>query len=186
MYTAFAAGNVSALEGQVCPGLLGSLRARIAQRAPNTSLRWTVHKYLSRPRLVSYKAALMPGLKKSASEKTEKNGFVQAVVRIHSLQSLQHVKRVNVRLAGGKQVETREVLIDAQGRELPEEEQQQQDNGKVPRNAKESVEYFVIQKALRRSKEGPWMVWGSAEETTLDKIRAPGKKSQLEMPKADA
>ena len=174
MYSAFAAGSLAPVEGQVCAGLLSSLRARIAQRAPNTSIRWTLHRYLSRPKLVSYKAALIPGASRSRDE--GKNGFIQAVVRIHSLQSLRHVKRVSVRGAGGV-LATKEVLVDASGRELPAEEQQQQE-GVVPADAKESVEYWVLQKPLRQSKEGEWKIWGTAEEMTLEKLRTERKSAQ--------
>lgn len=167
MYTHFASGNLAPIEGQLCEGMLGSLRMRVSQRPINTGLRWTLHKYLSRPKLMSYKPAIAPGVKGETS--SERNGVVQAVVRIHSLQSLQHVKRVGSRDAQNKMV-VREVLVDAQGRELEPLEE-----GVVPRDAKELLEFFVVQKSLRRGKEGPWMVWGTTEETTMDKIRREDK-----------
>ncbi|KAI9819206.1 MAG: hypothetical protein M1827_007362 [Pycnora praestabilis] len=36
---------------------------------------------------------------------------------------------------------------------------------------KEIREYVVIQKRLWKGKEGPWIVWGTTEETTIEKIR---------------
>ncbi|KAK4539852.1 hypothetical protein LTR36_010313 [Oleoguttula mirabilis] len=168
MYTLFASGNLAPIESRICEGLLGSLRSRIGQRPPNTALRWTLHKYLSRPKVASYRAAIMPAQKGETS--SEKNGAVQAVVRIHSLQSLQHVKRVSTRDAAGH-IAVREVVVDAQGREVAPVAE-----GEVPKDAKESVEYLVVQKSLRRSREGPWMIWGTAEETTLEKIRREDKK----------
>jgi len=173
MYTHFASGNLAPMESQICEGLLGSLRSRVSQRNANTSLKWTLHKYLSRPRLASYRAAVYPSQKGETA--SERNGLVQAVVRIHSLQSLQHVKRTSSRDATGK-LTVREVLADAQGRELEPVAE-----GALPKDAKESVEYFVIQKSLRRGKEGPWMVWGTAEETTLEKIRREDKKAQQDL-----
>lgn len=172
MYTHFANGSLAAMEGRICEGLMGSLRARISKRAPNTSLRWTRHQLVSRPKLVSYKAAIMPGPK--GETKSEKNGVVQAVVRIHSLQSLQHVRRTSSRDQNGK-LTVREVVVDAQGREVAPVEE-----GEVPKDAKEGVEYLVVQKSLRRGKEGPWMVWGDAAETTLEQIRLEDRKAALE------
>ena len=163
MYSAFAAGNLRPVESSICSGLLNSLRARISQRPANTHLKWTLHKYLSRPRLVSYKAGIMPGADgKPVKAKDQQNGFVQAIVRIHSLQSLQHVRTSTVRERG--RMVTKETLVDSAGREVPD------DGGNGERGAKETVEYFVVQKQLKRSREGPWMVWGTAEETTIDKL----------------
>ena len=94
--------------------------------------------------------------------------MVQAVVRLHSLQSLQHVKRVAVRHPSKASV-TKEVLVDSQGRELPDSAAENAEEA-ARKSAKELVEYLVIQKSLRKSKEGPWMIWGTAEETTSDKL----------------
>lgn len=164
MYTLFAEGNLVGMESRICSGLLSSLKARLGQRVANTHLRWTLHKYLSKSRIMSYKSAVIPAAKGETSR--ERNGVVQVVVRIHSLQSLQHVKRVTARDQRGKSV-VKEVVVDAQGREVPESE----GAGAVPKDAKESIEYFVVQKSLRKSKEGPWMVWGTAEEMTLDRLK---------------
>lgn len=166
MYTHFAAGNLQPVEGQICDGMLKSLRARLQQRAPGTSLKWTLHKHLSRPRLVSYKAAVLPPGKHETSR--ERNGLAQAVVRIHSLQSLQHVKRVSTRDAQNR-LTTRDVVVDAQGRELPPLAA-----GAVPKDAKEAVEYIVVQRSLRKSREGPWKLWGTAEETTPARLKKKG------------
>ena len=179
MYERFAAGDMSPMESRICEGMLGSLKRRIAQRPPNTRLLWTIHKYLSKPKRMSYKAAAMPRQKGASLADT--SGLVQAVVRIHSLQSLQHVKKVHERGEDRKMV-VKEVVVDAQGRETPLEEfEEQQAEGKVPEGAKETVEYFVVQKNLRTGKEGPWLVWGTTEETTLDKVKRQGKKSMMQM-----
>ena len=41
----------------------------------------------------------------------------------------------------------------------------------VPRDAKAITEYFVIQKTLRSGKEGPWTVWGTTEESSVEAVR---------------
>lgn len=148
MYTAFASGNLESVSGKVCTGLFGSLRGRVAQRAPNTYLRWSVKKQLSAPKLVSFKAAVLPG--PPGELKEERNAQVQAVVRLHTLQGLQHVKRVTKRK--GDKISTEEELVG------PEEE-------------KESVEYVVLQRTLRRGRTNDWQVWGFANETDLQTLQ---------------
>jgi protein MBA1 len=48
------------------------------------------------------------------------------------------------------------------------------DGSIVPNTGKEKdvTEYFVIQKNMRGGKEGEWTVWGTTEETDLDKFQA--------------
>ncbi|KAI7094388.1 hypothetical protein KC352_g39477, partial [Hortaea werneckii] len=173
MYEHFAAGNLTPMENQICEGMLGSLRSRIAQRNPNTGLKWTLHKYLSRPKLASYRAAIFPEQK--GEKNTERNGIIQAVVRIHSLQSLQHIKRMSTRDANQKLV-VREVPVDSQGREM-----ELLKEGAIPANAKDAVEYVVIQKMIRKGKEGRWMIWGTTEETTMSKIKQDQNKPQQDL-----
>lgn len=176
MYEAFAAGDLKPVQAEICTGLLASLRSRIAQRPANTHLKWTLHKYLTPPRLMSYRTALLPGADgKPNNAKETQNGFTQAVVRIHSSQSLQHVRTTNVRV--NAQLVKKEVLVDSQGRELPADEDPEL---AAKRHAKETVEYFVIQKQMKKSKEGPWMVWGTAEETTPEKVERGARKSKQE------
>jgi protein MBA1 len=147
MYGAFAEGNLASVQSKVCTGLYGSLRGRVQQRAPNTYLRWSVKKQLSSPKLCSFKAAVLPGPKGESSE--ERNAQIQAVVKLHTLQSLQHVKKVSKRV--NQKMVTSEELIGA------EEE-------------KESVEYVVLQKTLRRGKMNNWQLWGFTNETTLNQL----------------
>lgn len=102
--------------------------------------------------------------KRKNESNTERDGLVQAIVRIHSLQSLQHVRRVRTG--------TQEVLVDGQGRELAgkgADGMETSDEGAM-RHAKELVEYIVIQKSLKMSKEGPWKIWGTTEESTLERL----------------
>lgn len=153
MYTAFAAGNLDAVKDRVCTGLFGSLRGRLLQRAPNTFLRWSVKKQLSAPQLCSFKAAALPYEK--SQDATERNAQIQAVVKLHTLQSLQHAKKVSKR--EGKTNTKAGVIVTVE-----------EDVGAV--EEKESVEYVVVQRTLRKGKMGPWQVWGFADEMTLSKI----------------
>lgn len=153
MYTAFAAGNLEAVKDRVCTGLFGSLRGRLLQRAPNTFLRWSVKKQLSAPKLCSFKAAALPYEK--SQDATERNAQIQAVVKLHTLQSLQHAKKVSKR--EGKTNTKAGVIVTVE-----------EDVGAV--EEKESVEYVVIQRTVRKGKMGPWQVWGFADEMTLAKI----------------
>lgn len=163
MYEHFAAGNLRPMEKQICAGFLGSLRSRLSKRPQNTYIRWTLHRYITAPKLVSHKVAMLPNAKGGLSS----DGILQAVVRIHSLQSLRHIKRVSTKEKGGRGETTKEVLVDAQGRELPAEQDSQE---AALKDAKELVEYMVVQKSVRKGKEEEWMLWGTAEETTLQKL----------------
>jgi protein MBA1 len=153
MYTAFAAGNLEPVKDRVCTGLFGSLRGRLLQRAPNTFLRWSVKKQLSAPKLCSYKAAVLPYEK--TQDSTERNAQIQAVVKLHTLQSLQHAKKVSKR--EGKTNSKAGVVVTMEENVGAVEE-------------KESVEYVVIQRTLRKGKMTPWQIWGFADETTLAQL----------------
>jgi protein MBA1 len=156
MYGAFAEGNLERVQSKVCSGLFGSLRGRVQQRAPNTYLRWSVKKQLASPRLCSFKAAVLPGPKGESAE--ERNAQIQAVVKLHTLQSLQHVKKVSKRV--NNRIVTQEELVGS------EEE-------------KESVEYVVVQKTLRRGKMNNWQVWGFTNETSLNQLLQEDEKKKL-------
>lgn len=144
---------------------MGSLRGRIAHRPPGTQLKWTLHKYVSPSKLVSWRPAVPP-LKKG-EKKAERKGIVQAVVRIHSLQSLQNVRRK------GQGSGSKEVLVDSQGRELQGGDNSEQ---AALKHAKELVEYVVVQKVLKNSREGPWKLWGTTEEMSLEKLEREQRK----------
>ncbi|MCJ1288461.1 hypothetical protein MMC26_007819, partial [Xylographa opegraphella] len=58
--------------------------SRIASRPANQKLRWTLHQYIHRPRVVSHRAVVLPMAKGAALR--------QAVVALHSRQSLANVK----------------------------------------------------------------------------------------------
>lgn len=175
MYAAFARGNLGPVEESLASGLKQSLRTRIAQRAPGTFSVWTLHQHLSRPRLVSYRTGLMPSANGRLNKvKEAQNGIVQAVVRIHSLQSLQHFKTVWKRNPRTGKSAQEDVLVDAGGREV-----QPSKDGSLPEpDKKATVEYLVIQKNVRKSKESPWKVWGTTRETTLEDLEKQQAKKQ--------
>ncbi|WPH00862.1 Hypothetical protein R9X50_00369300 [Acrodontium crateriforme] len=162
MYRNFAAGDLSPVEKKLCKGLLHSLRARISIRPPGVFLKWKVDRYLETPKLVSYKAIRMP--KAKGMPDGPGSGLVQAVVRIRSMQSLQHWKRESVKSRGAG-ASIREVRVDIRGRELSE-------NTESEDTAKEAVEYVVIQKMMRNGVESDWMVWGMTEETAPSTLTA--------------
>lgn len=165
MYTQFAKGDLSGMEQKLSPGLLGSLRARIAERAPNTSLRWMLHRFIGRPRCVAYRVGIMD----PKAPKTEHLGVIQAVVRIRALQSLMRVQRKRVPNPQTGQMEIQEMVTDAVGNEVPRDLKRLGDM--LMQTAKVKTEYLVIQRYIKRSKAGPWHVWGETSETTLEKIK---------------
>ncbi|KAA8914808.1 hypothetical protein FN846DRAFT_236583 [Sphaerosporella brunnea] len=78
MYTAFAQGDVETLRLICGDGLFDSFKKRLMTRGRNR-MAWKLHQYLEPPRIVSNKAHHYAGTNLSRR---------QAVVRIHSLQSL--------------------------------------------------------------------------------------------------
>jgi len=70
----------------------------------------------------------------------------QAVVRIQSRQSLARIS--------GRWPDGVEKVVKGTGEE------------------KEVREYVVVQKRMWKEKEGPWMVWGTTEETSVDQVLA--------------
>ena len=156
MYTSFAAGDLTPIQSRICPGLLSSLRSRIAQRQPNTYLHWHLSSHLSRPKLVSYRAIFFPGAKDES--KHERNAQIQAVVRLHTKQSLQTVRRIQKRV-GGK------LVTEESATEAPQE--------------KESVENVVVQIACRRGVWGKWTLWGFADEVDVGKIERENQEAKM-------
>ena len=128
--------------------------AWLLQRAPNTFLRWSVKKQLSAPKLCSFKAAALPYEK--SQDSTERNAQIQAVVKLHTLQSLQHAQKVSKREGKTNKSAGKVVTIEE---DVGAEEE------------KESVEYVVVQRTLRKGKMGPWQIWGFADEMTLSQLK---------------
>lgn len=164
MYAAFARGELEGVRETLCPGIFGSLQQRITQRPPGVRMRWVLVRHVKSPTVVSFKAVVQTDPQGKVNPKTEQIGLKQAVVRIHSVQSLQHVRRFTV-----KEGDTRTVKEEVLG--APTE--------------KESVEYLVVQKMLFNSREQSWKVWGSTQESLPEVFakKAP-KKMKLKAVKA--
>ena len=77
------------------------------------------------------------------------------MVKLHTLQSLQHAKKISKREGKTNKNPGKIVTIEE---DIGAEEE------------KESVEYVVIQRTLRKGKMGPWQIWGFADEMTLAQI----------------
>nr|POE90144.1 hypothetical protein CFP56_20611 [Quercus suber] len=159
MYEAFAAGELEAVKGTVCAGLWRKLEERVRKRPAGVRLRWKVERHVRRPKVMSFKAGLQQTA--ATASKEEQLGIKQAVVRIHSVQSLQHVKLMTVRDETGYGTSVKEVVVDAMGKPLEEGE-------KAAPVMKESVEYLVVQKLLIHSQEKGWKIWGTTQETPLE------------------
>ncbi|EME38771.1 hypothetical protein DOTSEDRAFT_160418 [Dothistroma septosporum NZE10] len=172
MYSNFATGNLQAIENILSPGMLGSLRARIAQRTPNTGLKWTVHKYLTTPKVISYKFQVLPD-----GPNTDKFAFAQAVVRIQSLQSLTKTKRMRVVDRESNKACIKEATVDEQGSFVHDGDLKSYRQ----RVARVTTEYLVVQRMVRHSRLGEWHVWGTTEEATMREIRGKGRQDEDEL-----
>lgn len=130
---------------RLCENIFQSLHGRVMTRAPNSALKWTLQRYLGKPRVVSHRF-IPAGL---SDDRTKMTTLQQAVVRIRSVQSLQRIRRVK-----GKDGKARDVI----------------EEGSVGAEGKEVTEYFVIQRMTRKGDVGDWKVWGTTEETTLARV----------------
>lgn len=168
MYTHFAAGTIAKIETKLAPGILGSLRNRLSQRTANTALLWTLHKYYGKPQLMSYKFTTFP-----EGAATEKFGIAQAVVKIQSKQSLQHVQRMQIKGATGKAI-VKEVVVDEEGKPVPQEKLEEHRE----KSAKVTTEFLVVQRLMKKSNFGPWHIWGTTEESTVARMQRQEKEFQ--------
>lgn len=159
MYRHFASGDLAPIEHRLSPGLAGSLRARISQRAPNTSMLWTLEIYLSQPKLVWFSTSMLDPKRPPEDQ----IGLLQAVVQIRSRQRLQKVQRKVV----GKDRQVREVLVNGEGKEIHEDDMEKERR----RSTKDTMEYVVLHRIVKKSRPGPWLIWGTTEETSLAKVQ---------------
>jgi protein MBA1 len=160
MYDNFARGTLDKVEKQLKPGLLGSLRSRFSQRPANQGMHWTLHRYVEKPRTMSFKFITLPG-----GTDTERNGIVQAVVKMRSKQSLLKVQRVRVKDETGKFV-VQPAPVDEHGVMIPETEVEDAKE----RASKVTTEYVVLHRMMKKGKIGPWVMWGTAQESSLAKM----------------
>lgn len=172
MYTAFAAGDLTPMQDRIAKGFQKSLRLRIGVRKPNTRLHWRLEKYLEEPRVVSYRVQAYPLEKGEGKDKVK--GIVQAVVRMRTVQTLQEstVSRKVDRKSG----QTTEIFtpIDTKGKPLTQDQVAE----RRQTHAKETLEYVVLQKYIMDSKPGEWMIWGTAEESTPERLKEMDERSR--------
>lgn len=174
MYTALAGGEVELgkIEGRINPLLKFSLRARIAQRAPNTFMQWKLHRYMAPRECVYFKF----GLFDMEGPSTKRTGIMQAVVRIKSQQSLLTFQRRRIKDPAnprGPMVEA-EVPVDRDGEVIVDFDQEAEER----QSLKTVEEYFVIERTLINGVLGQWRAWGTIQETTLEKIRKMEKEKE--------
>lgn len=153
MYTAFAEEDLETLRKMCGDGLLASFRARLSHRPKGEKWKWTLNSYVGTPRVVSNRAGRLPF---DAGPGDRGSALRQVVVRIRSKQTLvkERVEDKSKKRKPGKG-DNADAAV--------------QDIG-VPR-AKEVTEYLVLQRRMWRGVEEPWIVWGLAEETTLEKLK---------------
>jgi len=153
MYTAFAEGDLETLRKMCAEGLLASFGARLSHRPEGEKWTWTLQSYVGTPRIVSNTAGQLP-LETGSGDRG--SALRQVVVQIRSKQSLvkETVEDKSKRRRVGKGNST-DAAVEETG---------------SPR-VKEVTEYLVLQRRMWRGVEEPWIVWGFAEETTLEKLR---------------
>ena len=95
-------GDIESLKSTCLEGVVASLRSRINSRRPDEKVRWTLHKYIGRPRIVSTKIAALPDMDTSA--------LYQVVVQIKSVQSLKGISK-------GRNAEKDTVVEDSKGKQ---------------------------------------------------------------------
>ncbi|KAF2861525.1 hypothetical protein K470DRAFT_215115 [Piedraia hortae CBS 480.64] len=87
MYTQLAKGDLAPVEKVLCDGIAKSLQSRVSSRPRNQIMEWTCHSHVKRPRIVSLRQSPLPVFM-GKSEKGKRVAIVQAVVRLHTVQSL--------------------------------------------------------------------------------------------------
>ena len=69
----------------------------------------------------------------------------------------------------------KDVIYSPDGAELPVERLMESSTNL---NQKETVEYIVIQRMYKKAQPGPWMVWGTTEETSLASVEKTQKRKK--------
>lgn len=143
-----------------CEGLLDSLRNRIRNRPKDQPVQWE-YELLGRPKVVSHRGLPFP------KEMTDgaNMGLRQVVVRITSLQ-----RTVRARGAGGGGEGSAEDKMEEQPRTSATVAKGRSKTDQV--GWKKVVELVTLQKQFNENKEGDWLVWGMAEESTMDDVAA--------------
>lgn len=143
-------GDVPTLRKICCTGLANSLTSRIAGRAKDEKVTWTLDKYNRTP------ATLLTGLRVVSDRATQipelpDSGVRQVVVRITSQQST----------GKGK-------VVKGRNPNAPTEVQQV-----GPVKQQDCTEYIVLQKLRWTGEEEDWRIWGHTTATTVDDLNSP-------------
>ena len=77
-------GDFQSIKEVCLDSLQGSLRSKIGNRHPKERLKWTLHRYIGRPRIVSTKIGKLP---------FDESAIYQVVVKVKSMQSLEKMIR---------------------------------------------------------------------------------------------
>ena len=187
-------------------GLLSTFRARLSHRPPSTSVTWTLSRYLSRPRLVSHRTAPLPfpGFPETALRQaivkirsvqilTTRSDAQARKVLAEKLAAAEEDEEGDGKGAGGARKLSPELrrlrLEQARARVAPHAvsalgasrvaaatttaEGELEGGTRVER---EVTEFVVLQRLMVKGVEGPWMVWGFGEETTLEGMREEDKR----------
>jgi protein MBA1 len=173
IYTAFGEGDLELVKKKLAPGFYESLTKHILERQPDTVRKWRLERYVREPKVVSYRFGPIPAegeaAKKSKAEQAaDTMGMVQAVVQIHSVQSLLTVRTTREWDAVTRRTITRVVPLNQRGVEISEGGAEEVRRA----SAKETIEYFVIQRKVLHSKTQPWEAWGMTTESTPEVLRA--------------
>lgn len=158
MFSALAAGKIEQERSILSDGLASKLKDRIAARDPSQDVKWALVRDVRKPKLVSYKAMAMTMGAPSMVDKKDRipPGFIQAVVRIHTVQSLQTMQKQTQ-----KQMKSGRKSASPATTDLPLEARPIE---------KEAVEYVVLNQSIKDGKAEPWKIWGFTRETTLEDI----------------
>lgn len=201
IYKAFAARDTHALTTLCGSGLLSTFRARLSHRPPSTSVTWTLSRYLSRPRLISHRTAPLPfpGFPETALRQAIVK--IRSVQILTTRSDAQARKVLAEKLAAAEDdeegkgaqklsPELRQLRLEqARTRVAPHAvsalgasrvaaatttaEGELEGGTMVER---ELTEFVVLQRLMVKGVEGPWMVWGFGEETTLEGMREEDKR----------
>jgi protein MBA1 len=195
IYTAFGNGDLAPVRDRLAPGFHDTLSQHIRERRPDTTRQWRLERYVGEPRVVSCIVGLLPNeaeaataakaktgqaetaaakakAKKAAKEaakaaKRDANGMLQAIVRIRSVQSLVTVARKRTWDRARRTTVEESVPLNQRGEEISAAGAEEVRKA----TARESVEYFVVQKKIRHSRVDPdWQAWGAAQESTPERI----------------
>jgi protein MBA1 len=186
IYTAFAAGDLGPVKDKLAPGFYESLINHMREQRRDTVRQWRIERYVREPKVCSYRLAVMPAegaaAKKSKAEQAANAyGMIQAVVRIHTVQSMLTRQKKRVWDEVTRSTKTQLVPLNQRGVEISEAGAEEVRKA----GAKETVEYFVIQRKFVHSKPQEWQAWGTTVESTPEKLKADAgirraKERQLE------